>query len=470
MAEETEDLILEGEELTAEGPVVESGVGRVIVPQKGKLFAEDGSVTAAIIRSCMSRGKRIRGLAPIYENVMLGRNDSVFQDWHMWMGHMSVPLREALEELEEQLQEAVTPRRLFSELGGRITKTWHDPNHRAKGDDENGYRPGAIMGKLIPYPASKQILEADPDGLHISIAAWPTGARKASPSWDKSVTGMAIEGFRRTPRGSVDWVLRGGAGGRPLAEGLSEEEALAVYSLGELYASAMPESPFKDMTLEKLREQVRKDNPALAVELGLEESAAGGGAPTPVVPATAPAAQPTLTQADLDKALSEQRTVLTAEFTTKLAESEEAAEDAVSDALSEARAAESNERMARLMITKSGLPVVWQEKLLEHYTVSSDGVPESLLSEEEVNTEGVTVSASDVFQGRVKESIEESRKLIEASGGSPRVTGLGGAGRQLSQKKQKANSAFRDFLSESGDNLGEKPDETIKTMVQEGIA
>lgn len=468
-----DDLILEGEELAAEGPCIEAGVGRVVVPAKGKLFADDGSVNVAIIRPCMSRGKRLRGLAPIYEAAMLGRNDSVFEDWHMWMGHMSVPLKEALEELEEQLQEAVTPRRLFSELGGRVTKTWFDPHFRAKRDEENGYQPGATMGRVIPYPAARQILEADPDGLHVSIAAWPTGARRASPSWDKGATGMAIEGFRRTPRGSVDWVLRGGAGGRPVTDGLTEAEAAAVCSLGELYASAMPESPFKDITLEQLQERVRKENPALAKSMGLEESAAPPATPPAPVSAAAPAAS--LTQADLDRALSEQRRTLTEEFTSKLTEAEDDQDQAIEEALAEARSVSTNEDVARRMVQKSGLPSRWQDDILRRYTSTAAGVPDALLTESFTDTEGKTHTPAEVFQARVEEDIKHARTLIEEVGGAPRVSGLGGSGSKGSQgaKRSRTQGAFRDFLRESGDDLGdtdEKVQESIKNMVQEGIS
>lgn len=472
---ETDDLILEGEELQAEGPCIEEGVGRVVVPSKGKLFAPDGTVSVAVIRPCVSRGKRIRGLPPIYEPSMLGKNASVFEDWHMWMGHMSVEALEALqEELEEQLQEAVSARRLFSELGGRVQKTWFDPDFKAKGDDSAGYRPGAVMGKVIPYPASRQILEADPDGLHVSIAAWPTSARASSPSWDASQKGMAIEGFRRSPRGSVDWVLRGGAGGRPVAGKLSEAEQAAVSSLGTYYSAARKEKTdmpdLKTMTLEQLREQLKADNPALARELKIEEAVVTP--PAKETPAAAPSGG--LTQADLDRAVREAEERVTATFTTKLTEAETGVEEAIEEALAEARLAESHEALAKRLITKSGLPPRWQDDLLRRYSVLPSGPSQALLTEEELDDKGATVSAAEVLKHRVAEDIQHARDLIEESGGSPRVTSLGGGGGGKKTAAAPKNSAFRDFLSESGDlPVDKKPEEikeSIREMVREGVS
>lgn len=473
-----EDLVLEGEELQREGPCIEEGVGRVVVPSRGKLFADDGTVNVAVIRPCVSRGKRLQGLPPIYEPTMLGRNAGVFEDWHMWMGHMSVPLREALEELEEsleQLQEAAAGRRLFSELGGRVVKTWYDPDFRSKEDDTNGYRPGAVMGKVIPYPASKQILEADPDGLHVSIAAWPTSARSANPSWDPGIKGMAIEGFRTRPRGSVDWVLRGGAGGRPVSNQLTEAEAAAVSALGSFYSLPRPAPTRRKETMsgidlksadaKQLREQLLADNPALAEELGIKAPA-----PTPG-PVAESATSGVMTVAEVEalveRKLAEQRTTLTQEFTAKLGEAESDVETAVEEALQEARLAETNEKLAHRLIKASGLPARWQEDLLRSFSVSPAGVPAALLTESEVDEKGETISAQDVLKNRVTESIQHARDLIADAGGRPRVTDLGGAApRKVAAPK---HSAFRDFLVESGDDLGEKPEETIKNIVQEGI-
>lgn len=473
MPDTATDFILEGEELQAEGPCVEEGAG-VVVPPKGGLFDSDGQATLAIIRPCVSRGKRLRGLPPIYEPQMLGSNARVFEDWHMWMGHMSIPLKEALEELEERLQEAVTPRRLFSELGGRITKTWFDPTFTTKTDEEMGYRPGAVMGKAIPYPASKQILEADPRGLHVSIAAWPTSARRASASWDPGQTGMAVEGFRRTPRGSVDWVLRGGAGGHPVAGKLSEAEQRAVTTLGTYY-DARPRSTdlmpdWKNMTLEQLKSELPKDNPELAKSLGLVAEAE-----TPKPP-SATAALPAggmVSMEELERRLAEQRATLTTEFTSKLGEARESVEEEFDERLTELREAEANAKHASTLIKKAGLPSRWTEDLLRRYSILPSGPSQALLVEEEQDAEGKTLTERQVLEARVGADIQHARDLIQEAGGSPGVRGLGGGeGTQRSQKKTPRRSAFRDFLRESGDELGEKPEDennAIREMVQEGI-
>lgn len=466
----SDNFVLEGEDLQAEGPCVEEGVGRVVVPKKGKLFADDGTVEVAIIRPCVSRGRRLKGLPPIYEAEMLGRNAGVFTDWHMWMGHMSAPMRQALEELEEQLQEAASPRRLFSELGGRVMRTWFSPDLRMAEDDTHGYRPGGVMGRVIPYPASKQILEADPDGLHVSIAAWPTSARSASPSWDPGTRGMAIEGFRSKPRGSVDWVLRGGAGGQPIGR-LTEAEERAASTLGSYYSLPISRpSPGKDgmagidlktATAEQLREQLAADNPALAEALGIKAP------PAPPAPATSGS----LTQADLDRALAEQETRINASWAKKLQEHDDDVEGAVDEALQEHRLAEANQRTARALITKSGLPERWQEDLLVRYSILPSGASRALLTEEETDDKGVTVSAQDVLKNRVAEDIQHARDLISASGGVAQVTGLGGVKQQRPAATQK-DTTFRDWLRESGDDLGktEEEDAKVKAFIMEGVS
>jgi len=464
------DFVLEGEELQAAGPCVEEGVGRVLVPTRGRLFDSDGRVTVAVIRPCMSRGKRLRGYPPIYEAAMLGRNANVFTDWHMWMGHMSQPLKEAIEEIEERLQESVTTRRLFSELGGRVVETWFDPSFTAPYDDEFGYRPGATMGKVIPYPAARQILEADPDGLHVSIAAWPTSARVAAPSWDPSTRGMAVEGFRRSPRGSVDWVLRGGAGGRPVAEGLTEAEVAAVSALEALYDHVDPTGTsmrtLREMTLAELRESLTRENPELARELGLEEAETSTRASSTAAPATTQVTVPVgyVSEAVLDQKLEEQRR----HFEAQLAERDTQVERELELRLAEAREYEALARTAQSLIKGAGLPRTWTADLMRRYAIMPSGPAAGLLVEETDEK-----SAEDVLKEAVEADIQHARDLIQESGGTPMVRGLGGGVRSNAagggKPARPANTVFRDFLVESGDDLGDRPEDKIKAMVQEGI-
>jgi hypothetical protein len=456
MADEIEELVLEGADLAAEGPLLEEGAGRVVVPRKGSLFDSDGRVSLAIIRPCQSRGKRLRGLAPIYEASMLGRNADVFKDWHMWMGHLPVSLAESLERLEE-----ATGRRLFSELGGRIVETWFDPEFRQLSDDDFGYRPGALMGKAIPYEASRKILEADPDGLHVSIAAWPTKAVQGAPSWDPAGKGMIIEGFRRTPRGSVDWVLRGGAGGTPVREA----EQLAIHVVESLYETEKEEgSAMPEITAEQARllETLQAKAPALLEAFDLPKL-------TPAPPARVEETDRPVafTRADAEAMLAEQK----AEFEAALEERDALVEEEVERRLEEREQCRVLERVATQLIERAGLPPQWTADLKRRYSVLPSGPSSALLVEatEELDAEGV-------LRERVEEDIKHAVRLINEAGGVPRVRGLGGgagvreAASGTATRRGKPG-AFREFIQESRPR-GADPlkDEDIKTMLREGVS
>lgn len=438
---------------------MEEGVGRVVVPKKGKLFDDDGQVQVAVIRPCVSRGKRLKGLPPIYEARMLSENAQVFSGWHMWMGHMSTAMREALEELEEQLQEAAGRGRPFSELGGRLTKTWFDPDFSTPLDEEFGYRRGATMGKAIPYPGAKAILEADPEAFQVSIAAWPTAARPASPSWDGTVKGMAVEGFRSKPRGSVDWVLRAGAGGGPVPK----VEELAVSSLRTYYASERDMPNWKNMTAAEIRKGLLDDAPEIAEELGIEEEARPARTTTPA------ASGDSFTRQDVERLLETQKDELTTTFESRLKERESLVEDEVDELLEARESARAFEKIAHKVIKASGLSEGWQEDLSRRYSVLPSGPSQALLVEEDGDK-----SAEDVLKENLEADIAHARELIEQSGGVPVVEGLGNGGQSKRReggsggKKRKKNTDFRTFLAES---RGKAPkDSEVKQMVREGVS
>lgn len=454
---DTDDLILEGEELAQEGPLIEEGAGRVHVPEKGSIFADDGTVQVAVIRPCMSRGKKIKGFSPIYEADMLGRNARVFESWHMWMGHLTEGLREALDELQHKVEEAALNRNIARDLGGRVLETWFDPTYVGKDDDSLGYRPGAIMGKVIPYPAAKAILECDPQGLHVSIAAWPTAARKAPASWDKSKVGMAIEGFRAVPRGSVDWVLRGGAGGRLDERKLTEDEALAVTSLESLYASPQIRTPteehmsdfdFKNATQEQLMEHLREENPELA------EAFKPAAKPDP-----APA-DGALTAEAVAKIVRTEVSGVEERLNAKIDGMETAAEDKAQEMLQEREAVKGMEKIAHGLIKAAGLPSKATEDLLARYRVLPSGPTQALLVEAEGDKD-----EEQVLRESVEADITYVRELLEEVQSGPRVRGQG-AVQQSSAGAPKRKNKFREFIREGADEV---KDEDLTKLVQEGI-
>lgn len=442
--------------------LVEGNPGtRMVVPKKGKLFDEDGVCEIVIIRPCVSRGKRIRGLPPIYTPKMLEANAAVYTGWLQYMDHLTEKI------IEELLKEG----RSIRDLGGRIIKSWYDPTVRFKDDAKYGFQPGGVVARALPQPDVKKMLEADPEILNVSHNAWPTGAVKAKAPWDATLEGYLIEGIRATPEGSVDWVPRGGAGGRVR---LSEWEAFAVSVLGTTYGSPSRESEDTEhMTPSKtpidltsiseadLRARLAESNPALAKALGLSEeekpervTVTGG-----------------LTEEALNEALDRQRR----DFEAKLSEKDGTVESrarTIAESLAEERATqESVAKKAKKLIESAGLPSRWQADLLRRYSVLPSG-PSTPLA---------TVMESDDVDEALKESINQdvahARELIEEVGGVPSVSGLGGTGGQRVREgasKKRNRGAFREFLAESETDPEKRKKildgSAIKEMVAEGVA
>ena len=276
------------DEVFAAGPIVESGAAVVAPARAGRekdLFEWDGqtregTVKLAVIRPCVSRGKRIKGLPPIYTQEMLGANAPVYSGWLMYLDHASRRLREALEEVlvepgvRDAIREAVAEAGLAEgsrsvlELGGRILHSWWDGSYTAGWDEERGYRAGAVMAEALPQPVTRAMLEADPGILNVSHNAWPSGGVVGTEYGKK---GVIVEGIRKTPEGSVDWVPRGGAGGS-IAE---SDVELAVSSLRSTYASRAMFDLSKAKDAEALIEALKSEAPALLEELGGEDAVSG---------------------------------------------------------------------------------------------------------------------------------------------------------------------------------------------------
>jgi hypothetical protein len=477
----------------AEGALIQPGnldllveAAEVIVPKRGKLFEErviEGGhkvkvARFAIIRPCQSKGRRIGGHAPIYEPRMLAENASVFTGWPMYLDHMSEELAEAFAAF---LQERG---RSMKDLGGRVLKSFYDPEVSMESDEENGYRKGAVVGEIIPQKIVREMLEEDPFALAVSINAWPKGARVGTASWDSSVKGAVIEGIRSKPMGSVDFVPRGGAGGRLLSE---EEIRSAVSLLESAYTAARDdeqpdrkERPVKKklsemsgeevaaLTSDQLQEALREENPDLAEQIQID----GGEGPAREGDATKP-----LTQADLDSALNEQREALVEEF----GDSKKAAEEMAEELVEEREQLRSLADLAAEKIgeaQRNGLPKAYADEIRKNYLLLPSGPRAGLQVEEREDEEsGKTLKVEEVLEEQIRADVETAVRLIEAAGGEPRVKGLGPTGKTEEveegkkaerRKALREGSAFTDFLGESGDLTGdaEKDDKRVREMVE----
>lgn len=479
-----EGVTIAGDDLA---PVIENDA-QVIPGKGGKLFYEvqlpDGSMAeamkVAIIRPCMSKGRRVRGLAPIYEPTMLAENASVFTGWPMYLDHLN---EEVAEELTELLQERG---RTIKDLGGRIVRSWYDPNLTFPDDAERGYQKGGVVGEVIPQPVVRKMLEADPGILNVSINAWPKGAKVGRPSWNTAERGMVIEGIRDKPMGSVDWVFRGGAGGRPLTE---EDRSLTVSVLESLYdpsrereeppagdkdkeskvkkLSEMTQAEIESLTKEQFAEALRDENPALAEALGGDE-----GDPAPAVTVG-------ITADQLTEALNRQRDEILSEVGDRLEESDP-------DRLIEEREQYRDlADLAKIKIAEAadnvGLPKEWRDEISKKYTLFPSGPASGLLVEADTDAGD---SAEEVLVESIRADVNHALGLIRASGGSPRVSSLGPSGGDPQGSGATGDAALTEeaadkliaspvgqFLMESGD-LPDDPKEArskiLETTTAEG--
>lgn len=471
-----EDLTITEEQILSEGLLVEEPEQRIIVVEGESLFAPDGTIKVAVIRPCVSRGKRLRGLPPIYTPSMLAESAGVFGGWLMYMDHLTERIVETLRKKG----------RSITDLGGRVVESHWDTELTFSDDAEFGYRKGGVVGKVKPQPKIREMLEADPEILHVSINAYPQAVKPGTAPWNPQVKGMLVEGIRKRPPGSVDWVPRGGAGGRVL----QEVEDLMVEIIGHDPHStvSVPEVPhnaapgdddveFKDMTREQLVEKLRADNPDLARELNLAPAPQGGGA------ATAPAASPaagTLTEADLDAKLAERD----AQWQQRLEEASGSVEERAEELLAEREQSRVLERKAHAQIKRAGLPTAWTSDLLRRYSVLPSGPTPALDVEPATVQEDdktVELSAEQVLERRVTADLKHAAELLAEAGGGRRgrVVGLGGnagneggdAGGNNGNRRARGNS-FLDFLRESGDKIDGEGDGVLdlKGMVREGVS
>lgn len=480
-AKEGDDLA-EGTILTSQAdlsPLWENQ-SQLVIPKRGKVFNEDGVGKFSIIRPCQSRGRPIRGLQPIYESQMLARNAAVFKGWPMYIDHMD-------EQLAEEVAEFLRERgRSLNDLGGRLINTFYDPELTFEDDEEYGFRKGGVVGEVIPQRKTREMCEDDPGCLNVSINAWPTKVSVGSPTWDRSKKGAVIEGIRPKPMGSVDFVFRGGAGGRPLTE---EERRSTVSLLEAAYDSGhdddrpkgdpvkkklseLSQDEIKALKPEELKEIVERDAPHLAEAFAPKKEKKD----EPVVEG-----EGTITAEQLNEALTKQRTAIVEEFSEKLSENEEKAREKADEIVKEREGLRTLSEFAEgklAEVQKNGLPAEYVTEIRKGYLLLASGARPGLLVEEDVtDDDGNKMTAEQVIEERIKGDVKTAIKLIEAAGGTPRVKGFGptkedenGDGGKKPALRE-GSDAFEDFLRESGDLTGdkEKDDKRLAEMLEEGV-
>lgn len=428
---------LTAEDILTFGPVVEAQVwtptfiveARAPIaqaagkPKFGKVFDDDGKGKAVLIRPCVSRGKRIRGHSPIYTPKMLEAAASVFAGWPMYLDHVPPELAAT----------AAKHGRSVKELGGQVVTPGFQSMFVQEYDADFGYQPGGILAEIWATPYLRNLVGENPNLLHTSIAAWPTSGKVGPAPWNSKVKGMVIEGIRRQPQGSVDFVPRGGAGGRLLLEGEAgqdpdlrawpepaweEEDRRLVVSLAErFYASAAMPKPLTEMSRDELIEHLRTEAPQFANTITIAESApGGGGGPTP--PAAA-----SLTTEDVQRMIRESAP----EAPMSQEDIQASIEERVNELADERDQQRALAGIAAQMIREAeGIPKGWKADLITRYAMQPDGPPPTLLVESETADDGTELSEEQVLRRNVERDLGHTRDLIAEATGKPRVRGEGG--------------------------------------------
>lgn len=499
-----DDALNEGE-LTADeillfGPCIEAQVWTVMWlqesrapiavmagrPKLGKVFDDKGVANAVIIRPCMSRGRRLRGLPPVYTPQMLEKNASVFDGWPMFTDHVPPELAAAM----------AKHGRSVKELGGQVLKARWSRDFVQESDAQFGYQKGGVLAEVWATPLIRRTVGENPNLLHTSINAWPTSGKPGPVPWRPAVKGMVIEGIRRQPQGSVDYVVRGGAGGKLLvAEGLedegewpevgewAEDDTRLVVSLAEsLYASP----PMADLVLptkpSELQEWLAANAPHLVPALGvaLNESDAdeaqvaklmkggmsmkeawakvhkgsGSGGSTQE--------SESLTRADVEQLIEAANSgaPTVEEFEQRLAEqtARTLAERDEQRLLADAATA--------LIESAAGIPPKWKQDLKARYAMLPSGPPATLvLTESVTDKDGKELTPAQIVEQRVTADLEHVRDLIAEATGKPRVKGEGGAKpdtSDTSKRRTREGQFWRQRFAQMG--LAESEDTAVSAF------
>lgn len=194
----------------------------------------DGHVTLHLIRPCVGRGKGRH----VYEAGMLAENAHKFGGWRMFINHDTDQERRARGGLP----------RSVNDLGGIVTEAHWDPTVPAEGR----FGAGAVVGTVKAVPKIVELLKVDPSLVESSINARATAVREVTREGGRA---WLVEGIE--PKGTVDWVTDGGAGGKvveslleAVAQGTTDEEEIAL---------------FESMTDDELREHLAKTRPGVLV-------------------------------------------------------------------------------------------------------------------------------------------------------------------------------------------------------------
>jgi hypothetical protein len=453
-------------------------------------FDSKGRATGVVIRPCVSRGARIRNLPPIYTPSMLGEHAVVFTGWPMFIDHAPRAVREALERIgEEQIKRTVREaavndgltriatrlaeaggRRGVRDLGGQVLRPWYAPEYALDEDAEFGYQQGAVLAEYWATPYIREMANENSHLFHTSISAWPTAGKPATAPWNSALKGMAIEGIRRKPEGSWDFVVRGGAGGHLKAgdeEGFdADAEALMVSVAESVYGSRVVQVDLSKTKPSDLRKTLTEDFPQLAEELGItaEEAApapAGGkggrSQETPPVGA--------LSEEDVKRLIAEANSdspePLTAEQVA------ETVEEKAAELLSEREAQRDLVTEAHSLIENAeGLGSKWKADLKAYYALREDGPTARIAQVQEAAAEG-DGDELKALRENVDAAITHCRELIAEATGKPRVKNEGGdAAERVRERRSKDEvPLWRERAAEMG--LAESADAAVDTIIRD---
>jgi len=364
-------------------------------------FNPDGTINVAIIRPGQAMGKGRR----VYPREVLEADHKVFEGWPMFDNHESPAVRKARQGLP----------RATSELRGEIRETRWDPDFTHPDDAKNGFERGAVIGRAALTPFMRELVEAVPNSIKLSVRAFATGLKQGNY---RGRAAELVEGFEAED-GSVDFVTRAGAGGH----------VLTLMESGYDREHGDAERTLEEVADEDLLHHLREHRPYL-----LES------APPPPDPEDD-------SMTDVKPGITLEEAMAAPEFKTALhgviAEEVKAQVASEREVIEAEVRSESNRQIeirdlhteARRLIEESKLPPTFQDDLRLRYRLieESDGsgrlAPSPALDVvAEKDAEGtVTKPARQVLQEALEADITRERaKLAEAR--PTRVTGQGASG------------------------------------------
>jgi hypothetical protein len=398
------------------------------------IFDADGTVPVHIIRPGVGKGRGRH----LYEAAMLALNAHKFNGWRMYVDHQSPEARKAAGGLPRSVRD----------LGGRIVESKWDPNVPA--DPARGYGQGAVVGRAMPVPFIRELIENDPQIIEASISASATAVKPVNHNGQRV---WMVEGIN--DRGSVDWVTEAGAGGRvaPLIEAsYASEEAVEMALLesmsdDEFVAYVHDARPGMQVIEadDDAMDEDDKDEPSAAVKKLMDKGMSRAqaekfAANTKTQEAKEQEGDMPITPEQLQEALAESPEVLVEalkgneaiaqylnltvqEALTDERSLQEAERDAVIDRQWELRDLRDE---ASTIITESKLPSTWQEGLRERFTLDAARRPTAELDlVDDIDQAGkVTKSAKEKLTEALNEAIKKDRRRL-AEVAPTRVRGQG---------------------------------------------